>query len=65
MECGSDVQALSRAHPNGVYVSVCFGGKAMIRICDDTDFETIYSIINEAAKQYKGLSPQTVGKRLT
>ena len=30
----------------------------MIRQCDDTDFETIYSIINEAAQKYKGIIPE-------
>ena len=30
----------------------------MIRQCDDTDFETIHSIINEAAKKYKGIIPE-------
>jgi N-acetylglutamate synthase-like GNAT family acetyltransferase len=32
-----------------------FRGKAMIRVCDNTDFETIYSIIKEAAQKYKGI----------
>ena len=30
----------------------------MIRKCDDTDFETIHSIINEAAQKYKGIIPE-------
>jgi len=30
----------------------------MIRQCDDTDFETLYSIINEAAQKYKGIIPE-------
>ena len=30
----------------------------MIRQCDDTDFDTIYSIINEAAQKYKGIIPE-------
>jgi len=29
----------------------------MIRQCDDTDFEMIYSIINDAAQAYKGVIP--------
>ena len=29
----------------------------MIRKCDDHDFETIYEIINEAARVYKGIIP--------
>ena len=29
----------------------------MIRKCDDSDFETIYQIINEAAQVYKGIIP--------
>ena len=29
----------------------------MIRRCDDRDFETIYSIINNAAQAYKGIIP--------
>ena len=29
----------------------------MIRQCDDRDFETIYSIINNAAQAYKGIIP--------
>jgi N-acetylglutamate synthase-like GNAT family acetyltransferase len=29
----------------------------MIRTCDDSDFETIYQIINEAAQVYKGIIP--------
>ena len=29
----------------------------MIRKCDDTDFETIYQIINEAAQVYRGIIP--------
>jgi len=29
----------------------------MIRKCDDSDFETIYSIINTAALAYKGVIP--------
>ena len=29
----------------------------MIRQCNDSDFETIYSIINDAAKAYKGVIP--------
>ena len=29
----------------------------MIRQCDDGDFETIYSIINNAAQAYKGIIP--------
>jgi GNAT superfamily N-acetyltransferase len=31
--------------------------KAMIFPCDNKDFETIYSIINEAAQAYKGVIP--------
>ena len=30
----------------------------MIRQCNDTDFETLYSIINDAARGYKGLIPE-------
>ena len=30
----------------------------MIRKCDETDFETIYEIINEAAQAYKGIIPE-------
>ena len=29
----------------------------MIRKCDDTDFETIYEIINDGAQAYKGVIP--------
>ena len=29
----------------------------MIRKCDDTDFETIYEIINDGAEAYKGVIP--------
>jgi hypothetical protein len=32
--------------------------KFMIRKCDETDFETIYEIINEAAQAYKGIIPE-------
>jgi len=31
--------------------------KSMIRKCDDSDFEKIYEIINEAAGAYKGIIP--------
>ena len=30
----------------------------MIRQCNDSDFETIYSIINDAAKAYRGVIPE-------
>ena len=30
----------------------------MIRLCDNSDFETVYSIINEAAEAYIGVIPQ-------
>jgi len=30
---------------------------SMIRKCDDSDFDTIYEIINEAAEVYKGIIP--------
>jgi GNAT superfamily N-acetyltransferase len=30
----------------------------MIRPCDNNDFESIYSIINDAAKAYKGVIPE-------
>ena len=30
----------------------------MIRECDDSDFEVIYEIINEAAQAYKGIIPE-------
>ncbi len=30
----------------------------MIRTCDDRDLETIYSIINDAAKKYNGFIPK-------
>lgn len=30
----------------------------MIRQCNDRDFETIYSIINDAAKAYRGVIPE-------
>lgn len=30
----------------------------MIRRCEDSDFDTIYSIVNEAARAYKGIIPQ-------
>ena len=33
------------------------GGKPMIRPCTATDFETIYAIINDAARAYKGVIP--------
>ena len=35
----------------------------MIRQCDDTDFDTIYSIINEAAQKYKGIIPEDRWKK--
>jgi N-acetylglutamate synthase-like GNAT family acetyltransferase len=31
--------------------------KSMIRKCDESDFESIYQIINEAAQVYKGIIP--------
>jgi len=31
--------------------------KSMIRKCDDSDFNTIYEIINEAAQVYRGIIP--------
>ena len=30
----------------------------MIRPCTDTDFDTIFSIINEAAEAYRGVIPE-------
>lgn len=30
----------------------------MIRPCDDNDFESIYSVINDAAQAYKGVIPE-------
>ena len=30
----------------------------MIRICDNSDFEIIHSIINEAAEAYNGIIPE-------
>jgi N-acetylglutamate synthase-like GNAT family acetyltransferase len=30
----------------------------MLRACDNNDFETIYSIVNDAAKAYKGIIPK-------
>jgi N-acetylglutamate synthase-like GNAT family acetyltransferase len=33
------------------------GHKIMIRKCDENDFQTIYSIINDAASAYKGFIP--------
>ena len=30
----------------------------MIRLCDNNDFETAYSIINDAAEVYKGIIPK-------
>lgn len=30
----------------------------MIRRCDDSDFETIYAIINDAARAYRGVIPE-------
>jgi len=33
------------------------GENFMIRKCDSSDFETIYSIINDAAQAYKGIIP--------
>ena len=30
----------------------------MIRQCDDSDFEALYAIINEAAEAYSGIIPQ-------
>jgi N-acetylglutamate synthase-like GNAT family acetyltransferase len=34
----------------------------MIRQCYDTDFETIYEIINDAAQAYKGVIPKDLWK---
>ena len=34
----------------------------MIRQCHDRDFETLYSIINEAAEKYKGVIPEDCWK---
>ena len=30
----------------------------MLRPCDNNDFESIYSIVNDAAKAYNGVIPQ-------
>ena len=37
----------------------------MIRQCNDTDFEIIYSIINDAARVYKGVIPEDRWKECT
>ena len=34
----------------------------MIRLCDDRDFETIHSIINDAAQAYRGVIPSDCWK---
>ena len=34
----------------------------MIRKCNNTDFEAIYSVINDAAKVYKGIIPEDCWK---
>jgi N-acetylglutamate synthase-like GNAT family acetyltransferase len=39
------------------------GSVMMIRECDDTDFEIIYAIINEAAQRYQGVIPEDCWKR--
>jgi N-acetylglutamate synthase-like GNAT family acetyltransferase len=41
---------------NIVFISV--EEKPMIRQCDDSDLQTIYEIINEAAQAYKGVIPE-------
>jgi N-acetylglutamate synthase-like GNAT family acetyltransferase len=39
------------------------GSLMMIRQCNDTDFEIIYSIVNEAAQKYQGVIPEDCWKR--
>ena len=65
-----DILTRSADHPHGMKVRLTGGqigrvkkvlsnpgSAAAIRQCSDRDFETIYSIINEAAQVYKGVIP--------
>jgi N-acetylglutamate synthase-like GNAT family acetyltransferase len=38
-------------------LSFLAGKKAMIRKCEEKDFEAVYSVINDAAQAYKGVIP--------
>ena len=66
-----EVLTRSTDHPRGIKVRLVdgqvgrvknvlndHGTVSAIRQCSDRDFETIYSIINEAAKVYKGVIPE-------
>jgi uncharacterized repeat protein (TIGR03833 family) len=65
-----DILTKSTHHPHGIKVRLAGGqvgrvkkvltapgSVSAIRQCSDRDFETIYSIINEAAQVYKGVIP--------
>ena len=65
-----DILTRSADHPHGIKVRLTggqvgrvkkvrpeSGSAAAIRQCNDRDFETIYSIINEAAQVYEGVIP--------
>jgi uncharacterized repeat protein (TIGR03833 family) len=65
-----DILTKSTDHPHGIKVRLTGGqvgrvkkvlndpgSVSTIRQCSDRDFETIYSIINEAAQVYKGVIP--------
>ena len=65
-----DILTKSTDHPHGIKVRLIggqvgrvknvlndSGSVSTIRQCSDRDFETIYSIINEAAQVYKGVIP--------
>ena len=65
-----DILTRSADHPHGIKVRLTGGqigrvkkvlsnpgSVTAIRQCSDRDFETIYSIINEAAQAYKGIIP--------
>ena len=65
-----DILTRSADHPHGIKVRLTggqvgrvkkvrpeSGPAAVIRQCSDQDFETIYSIINEAAQVYEGVIP--------
>jgi len=66
-----EVLTRSTDHPRGIKVRLVdgqvgrvknvlndHGTVSVIRQCSDRDFETIYSIINEAAQVYKGVIPE-------
>jgi uncharacterized repeat protein (TIGR03833 family) len=66
-----DILTKSTHHPHGIKVRLAggqvgrvknvlndHGSVSAIRQCHERDFETIYSIINEAAEVYKGVIPE-------